>query len=458
MTKLFNEMCNAIVQPGIYNSAKHVSFENADVDSEDVYDVVGFAAASIATAAFALNQYVYGKTAPDHSIEIDNRLSYLWFQGGVKPIGWQQAPIWDDLAGDYKTKDGWIRLHTNAPHHRQVVVETFGLQNRGEIESKIRRASAAEIEVLIRSRGGAVARLMRADEWANHPQGKTASAAQLIDWQYFATKQTKHHTTTPERPLDGIKVLDLTRILAGPVASRFLSGFGANVLRIDPPGWHEGDYIVDITPGKRCATLNLKNTSDLAVLKQLIAEADVMVHGLRADALSSLGLSELERRSLNPSLIDVCLNAYGWGDESVAPWKNFRGFDSLVQMSSGIAAHGMQVAKSGKPRPMTVQALDHATGYLMAASILSGLTHLRQNGEACSTKLSLAASAELLKSTRRDTFGNAASSRTDEDFQAEIESTPWGDIQRLKSPFKIDGIDMKWSSPAVALHSSKPRF
>jgi crotonobetainyl-CoA:carnitine CoA-transferase CaiB-like acyl-CoA transferase len=90
-----------------------------------------------------------------------------------------------------------------------------------------------------------------------------------------------------------------------------------------------------------------------------VRQADVMVHGYRADALERLGLGGPAART-EPGLVDVALDAYGWS----GPWSSRRGFDSLVQMSSGIAEAGMRAAGSDKPVPLPVQALDHATGYL----------------------------------------------------------------------------------------------
>ena len=268
---------------------------------------------------------------------------------------------------------------------------------------------------------------------------------------------TKPH---PVRPLEGLKVLDLTRIIAGPVATRFLAQYGANVLRIDPKGWDEGEHIIDMIPGKSCATLDLKAPEDLTHLKTLISQADVLIHGYRADALERLGLDGPSLRALNPSLIDIAHNAYGWS----GPWRNRRGFDSLVQMSTGIADWGMHVAYgerpqiSQKPRPMSVQALDHATGYLIAASALRGLSHLRDYGEASSARLSLARTAEFLKTTAQDQFSADPMAESPEDISPDIENTPLGPIRRLKSPLHIDEIKPFWSKPAGLLHQSRAEF
>lgn len=460
---LFQKMCEALpVLEGCF-SADQIVFQNKNVSSEDVFSVTELASSSVALASAALLQYAFGHKALDRQILVDQRLSYLWFGSSVRPLGWALPSPWDDLAGDYQTCDGWIRLHTNAPHHKKVVCKVLGDLDRASMAKQVEKWCSAELEMAITSNGGAAAELMSADQWMSHPQGNAVLEEPLIAWDAFAGEMCagdvlegskRHHIIDPLRPLKGLKVLDLTRILAGPVATRFLAGFGADVLRIDPPLWDEGDHVIDITPGKTCATLDLSNGDDLNVMRKLITQADVMVHGLRADALGKFGLSDEERRKLNPSLIDISLNAYGW----TGPWRDRRGFDSLVQMSTGIAYHGMQVLGSNKPHPLTVQALDHATGYLMAAAILAGLYQRKERGQAVSAKLSLAATAELLKSTQAKRFGKVSTAKALSDYAPDIEQTFCGNILRLKRPVVIPGLDMHWSSPAINLHSSLPMF
>lgn len=150
------------------------------------------------------------------------------------------------------------------------------------------------------------------------------------------------------RPLPGIRILILTRIIAGPVATRLLAGPGAQMPRLDPPDWHEPTLEEEITPGKRCARLNIKTANDKQRLIDLLCQADVLVHGYRADALDALGLDSETRARLRPGLVDVSLNAWGWS----GPWRNRRGFDSLVQMACGIAAAGQQWRQADKPLPV----------------------------------------------------------------------------------------------------------
>jgi crotonobetainyl-CoA:carnitine CoA-transferase CaiB-like acyl-CoA transferase len=246
----------------------------------------------------------------------------------------------------------------------------------------------------------------------------------------------------------------MTRVLAGPVASRFLAGYGAEVLRIDPPSWDEGPVIPEVTVGKRCARLDLNRSEDRSTFERLLSKADIFVHGYRPGALDHLGFDAVRRRSLSPGLIDVCLDAYGWS----GPWASRRGFDSLVQMSAGIADAGMQWRKADKPVPLPVQALDHATGYLMAAVAIRGVTRRMVQGNGTEARLSLARTAKMLIDAGAGGAADPLAAETTADLSPEIEATDWGQAQRLNSPITIDGAPMRWESPARKLGSSEARW
>ena len=256
------------------------------------------------------------------------------------------------------------------------------------------------------------------------------------------------------RPLAGVRVLDLTRVLAGPVATRWLAALGADVLRIDPPDWDEPAVIPEVTLGKRCARLDVKLQAGRDHLVALLASADVLVHGYRPGALAGLGLDDQERDAIRPGLIDVSLDAYGWS----GPWAARRGFDSLVQMSAGIAAHGMVTFGTDEPRPLPVQALDHATGYLMATAVLRSLTDRLHDGRGTRARMSLARTGSLLVSMGAPTPEGPAIVMGDEDFDPRLESTAWGALRRLRPPAEIVGTPLAWDGPAVPLGSVPPSW
>lgn len=434
---------------------RNIDMSSSEFCSNDIFAVSDLAAYSMLSAALALRQYAgLHHTA---SIKIDKSLAYFWFHQSVEPIGWDMSPVWDDLAGDYPAQNGFVRLHTNAAHHKSAAILALGAKSRAQIAAIIAKMEAVNVENKLVSANGAASMMMSCDQWAKHPQGLVVASEPLIAKHLSETAVTSPpmaRKRNQSRPLTGIKVLDLTRIIAGPVATRFLAAYGADVLRIDPPGWSEGDYIVDLNIGKRCATLDLQTPLGKAKLRELITQADILVHGYRTDALDRIGLGASERRKLNIALIDVALNAYGWQ----GPWKNRRGFDSLVQMSAGIADFGMRSTGHDQPRPLSVQALDHATGYLMAASAIRGLSYLRDNGYGSSWRLSLAATADFLKNFQYAQFAKLTRPIERSDYQIAIEHTDLGPVQRLKWPIKIDDMDQSWDQPATRLHQADPLF
>ncbi|MBY8948841.1 CoA transferase [Pseudomonas sp. SH10-3B] len=419
------------------------------------YAVTELASASIGAAGQAVAQLIQQQTGRLPSVSVDRRLASFWFSSSIRPLGWQVPPLWDPVAGDYASADGWIRLHTNAPHHRAAAERVLGkVADRAEMASKVAAWNAAELEQAIVDHGGCAAQMRTWQAWQQHPQGLAVNAEALVQRQTFETTTDKPWRGSVARPLAGLKVLDLTRVLAGPVASRFLAGLGADVMRIDSPTWNEPGVVPEMTLGKRCARLDLKQAEDRQVFEGLLKAADILFHGYRADALEQLGYTADNLQALAPGLIDVSLNAYGWS----GPWRNRRGFDSLVQMSSGIAAAGMAWKQADKPVPLPVQALDHATGYLMAASAIRALSERFTSGRGGSARLSLARTARLLVDAGQVPEQPALREEEPEDQGLVVEQTAWGQAHRLLPPLTIGGTPLQWDLPAGELGSHRPQW
>lgn len=422
------------------------------------FAVTDLAAASIGAAALAVQQLMVAQGAASSTVTVDRRLASMWFSRSIQPLGWELPPLWDAIAGDYPTADGWIRLHTNAPHHRKAALAALGCAgDRATVARAVAAWPGLALEEAVIAQGGCAALMRSMVEWQAHPQGCAVAAEPLIAFVTTAGVGASPWPWTAGRPLAGLKVLDLTRVLAGPVATRFLAGYGADVLRIDPPDWNEPGVIPEVTLGKRCARLDLTQPADRAIFDHLLAEADVLVHGYRPAALERLGYGEAIRRQLNPTLIDVALDAYGW----TGPQSGRRGFDSLVQMSCGIAQRGMTMQCADKPIPLPVQALDHATGYLIAATVVRALIARLTEGRTLQARLSLARTAKLL--TDFLPLAQAASSQplapaTDADYAPDLEQTEWGPARRYRPPAAIATVPMMWDRPASSLGSAVARW
>jgi crotonobetainyl-CoA:carnitine CoA-transferase CaiB-like acyl-CoA transferase len=416
-------------------------------DLPSVFSVTDLAATSVAAAglaAAALLQSGDGRVRP---VRVDSRLASMWFASSIRPDGWAPPPPWDPIAGDYPCADGWIRLHTNAPHHRKAALAALDTpEEKDAVAAAVKKWDGDRLESAIVEAGGCAARMQTVTEWAKGEAGAGVAAEPLVTWETIGTASSTAQAMDPARPLAGIRVLDLTRVLAGPVATRFLAGLDADVLRIDPPDWDEPGVVPEVMAGKRSARLDLRGNADRQRFENLLRGADVLIHGYRNGALAGLGYGEAERAALNPGLIDVALDAYGW----TGPWRDRRGFDSLVQMSCGIAEAGMRLSGRDRPTPLPVQALDHATGYLMAAAAIHALSERRRTGRLLRARLSLAATAALLTRYPQDT-GDPLAAETEADLGPETEQTGWGPAKRLKPPLDIEGVNLVFPLPAMPL-------
>ncbi len=403
------------------------------------YPVSALATAATATAATTAAELCSALGFPRPTPVVDRGLADRWFSLVVEPDGWTLPSPWDALAGDYRAADGWVRLHTNAPHHRLAALRALGVPGlRDEVEQAVAVRRAHEVEQSVVAEGGCAAELRPPAEWAAHPQGAAVAREPLVA---SATTDADSVGTAwrpdPQRPLAGLRVLDLTRVIAGPAATRVLAALGADVLRIDPPGWDEPALVPDMTLGKRTASVDAQDPDGRRRLEELLAGSDVIVHGYRADALERLGLGDAVRRAARPGLVDVSIDAYG----HTGPWATRRGFDSLVQMSSGIAWAG----DDADPDPLPVQALDYATGHLAASAVLAGLAQRVLVGRGTRSRVSLARTALELE-VARGQAGESEPVPSDADAPADGEaraaelSTPWGAARVPPPPFGLDGV------------------
>lgn len=418
------------------------------------FDVTGFAQDAVGVASLAVAELLAARLgAPLGAVEVDSVDAAAAFRSEalLAPQGWSLPPPWDPIAGDYQARDRWLRLHTNYDHHRAAAFAALGLPasaGRAEVTAAVARSDAASIEAAVVEAGGCAAAMYTRDEWLATAHGRATATEEPIA---LTTRPTVAAPLAPltagEAPLAGVRVLELTRVLAGPVCARFLAAHGADVLRIDPPGFVEVAALVpDTTAGKRCASLALDTDEGRARFFELVRGADVLLHGLRPGALARLGLDEETLRALNPSLITATLDAYGWQ----GPWRERRGFDSLVQMSAGIAAH------NASPAPLPAQALDHGTGYLLAAAIGRALTGraLHQRPAAIRASL-LGAANHLIARGPTDPVGSAPPWP---DHVLETADTAWGPVRRVRCPGRIAGTTARWTHAPGPLGSASPRW
>jgi CoA-transferase family III len=345
----------------------------------------------------------------------------------------------DPLSAFHRTADGWLRLHANYPWHRAAALAVLGC-TEAEVPAAVAARGAVELEDALHAAGGVGAAVRTERVW----RGVAGPAPRLVEHRVLgpAAARTEH------RP----RVLDLTRVIAGPVATRTLAAHGADVLRLDAPQRPEIPMQYwDTLPGKRSALLDLH--AEHETLELLLAGADVVVTGYRPGALDRFGLAPDELARRHPGLVVVTVSA--WGHQG--PWAGRRGFDSLVQAACGIAvAEGAPDA----PGALPAQVLDHVTGYLGAAAALLGLARQRREGSTHCYRLSLAGTAAWLQSLPRRLGTAAAGTDAAEQqdpapYLTEIDA-PDGRLTLARPPGTIEGRPLSWPDPAPSFGTAAP--
>jgi hypothetical protein len=327
--------------------------------------------------------------------------------------------------------------------------------DRQALARAVRERDGAELEEAVAAGTGAAALCRTAAEWREHPQGRAVAAESLIaaDYNQGADDRSRRWAPLPSRPLSGVRVLDLTRVLAGPTATRYLASYGAEVLRVDPPGYDEPRGTLVATYGKRCTALDLHSTDGFDQFTRLLSEADILVHGFRAGVMERFGLDGRTRALLRPGLIDVSLRAYGW----TGPWAGRRGFDTLVEMANGMAAAGMAWAEARVPVLMPIQALDFGTGHLAAAAAIHGLTHRLLTGQGSSWRLSLAATGNFLASFRPSP-GQRDLSDVEPPLDPRVRGSVLGPIRLPQPALVVAGAPQYWDRAGDGYGTSVPQW
>jgi hypothetical protein len=307
---------------------------------------------------------------------------------------------------------------------------------------------------------GLVATMMRSPaEWAAHPQARAVARLPLFEITKIGEAPARPLPGFPEeeerRPLSGIRVIDLTRVIAGPVCGRVLAAHGADVMRITAPhlpGLPELD--IDTGRGKLSASVDLRATDDRGWLRALVHEAHVFVQGYRPGALAARGFSPEALAELRPGIVAVSLSAYS----HEGPWASRRGFDSLVQNATGINVAEAEAAGTAAPKELPAQALDHASGYLMAFGAMMALMRKAREGGSWHVRVSLAQTGHWLRGIGRVADGFACPEPTGGEIKALADEmdTPFGRLGFIRHAARLSETPARWSRPPVKLGTHAP--
>ena len=415
---------------------------------------------SIAAAAMAAADIWKHRSGQAQDIAVDMRHAvvecrserYLRVDG--KPPG----PAWDAIAGIYQTGDNrFVRLHTNFPHHREAVCNVLDCKpEREAVQAALSQWEGEKFETAAYAAGGVVAMMRSREEWTATPPARGLAELPLITIEKIGDTAPRPWPSG-DRPLSGVRVLDLSRVIAGPVAGRTLAVHGADVLLISSQNLPAIHWLtIDTGRGKLTSFADLKTEQGREVLRGLLEQADIFSQGYRPASIAALGFSPEDAARIRPGIVYVSLSAYG----HAGPWAGRRGFDSLVQTSTGFNHAEGQAAGIDGPKELPAAMLDHATGYLMAFGAMIAKARQAREGGSWHVRVSLARTGNWLWN-----LGRVADGFKTEDLKAEavaplLEEIPsgFGPLRSVRHSAALSKTPAFWARPAMPLGSHLPQW
>jgi crotonobetainyl-CoA:carnitine CoA-transferase CaiB-like acyl-CoA transferase len=415
------------------------------------------AQATIAAATLAAAELWRLRTGRRQRASVDMREAAIEFRSErYLRVDDKPAPeIWDRIAGLYRCGDGrWVRLHTNYPHHRDGVLKLLGCAyERAAVQEALQSWNAEALETAASEAGLVVTACRSFAEWDAHEQARAIAGLPLFSIDKIGDAPPKP-LPAGNRPLAGLRVLDLTRVIAGPVCGRTLAAHGADVLLVTAPHLPATEvFVIDSGRGKLSTSLDLRQADARATLEGLLRQADVFVQGYRPGAIAHHGFGPADAARVRPGLIYVSLCAYG----HAGPWAGRRGFDSLVQTASGFNDAEAQAAGAREPKALPCQALDHGTGYLMAYAVMTALKRRAAEGGSFHVRASLAQTGFWLRGLGRvNGFGAPDPAFDDVRDRLEEIDSGFGRLTAVKHAGVLTDTLARWERPSVPLGTHAP--
>jgi crotonobetainyl-CoA:carnitine CoA-transferase CaiB-like acyl-CoA transferase len=417
------------------------------------------AQATIAAAGLAAAELWRLRTGKRQRVSVDMRNAAIEFRSEhyLRINGKPYDEYHDDIAGLYRCGDGrWVRLHTNLPHHCSGLLALLKCpHDKAAVQRVLDGWQGEALETAAAEAGLVVTACRSFAEWDAHPQGRAVAGLPLFTIDQIGDAPPKP-LAPAERPLSGIKVLDLTRIIAGPVCGRTLAVHGADVLLVTAPHLPAMlPLVMDTGRGKLSASLDLRDKSARETLAELVRDADVFVQGYRPGAIAAHGFSPQEVARINPGIVYVSLCAYG----QEGPWANRRGFDSLVQTASGLNAAEAEAFGEKDPRALPCQELDHATGYLLAFATMAALARRAERGGSWHVRTSLAQTGHWFRNLGRIDGMTCPDPKFDDvrDCLEQSESG-FGTLTAVRHSAVMDETPPRWVRPSVPPGTHPPAW
>jgi crotonobetainyl-CoA:carnitine CoA-transferase CaiB-like acyl-CoA transferase len=362
------------------------------------------------------------------------------------------------ITGFYPLRDGrWMYLHCNFPNLRDRNVEILGVPaNKEAVTAAVAKWDGLELESAIMEGGGACSFVRSEEEWRALPQMQVVAKLPLLEIVKIG-EAPPQPLPAGDRPLSGVRVLDLTRVLAGPACARTLAEHGADVLRVtrkDLPDLGPPSD-VDTGIGKLQTHIDLRNPAEAETMRALVRGCDVFLQSYRPGALAGRGFSPEALAELRPGIVYVTLSA--WGHEG--PWRGRRGYDTVVQSANGMAWQG----KRERPAFLPYAAQDYVVGALLAYGALVALGRRAREGGSWLVRASLAGAGHWIR--RHGLLKPAEYEKLPKEFPAEeLQSllmqhdSPLGRITHLAPVVQMSETPGRWARPAAPRGAHRPEW
>ncbi len=430
-----------------------ITLTGADPALPSIFRIGTAAAVTIGAASLAAAEFWRSRSGVRQSVTLDMRDAAIAFRSEsyTRILGRKPGEFWEPASGYFRTSDDrWVQLHCQFPHLRDGVLEVLGCGNdRSEVAAAVAHWDGLALEQRCREERLCVALVRTPEEWLAHPQARALASLPLLEIIRIDNAPAEPLPTRPDRPLSGVKVLELTKVIAGPVCGRTLASHGAEVIRVGAghlPALEP--LVIDTGLGKRSAFVDLRDTTQCDTLRHMARGADVFVQGYRPGTIAGRGFGLDDLAALRPGIVYVTLSAYG----HAGPWQDWRGFDSLTQSASGIVHEGMTAFGAYGPHPLPCQALDHGTGYLAAFGAMIALKRRVEEGGSWLVRVSLAQTGRWIQGLGRvDGIHAIMPAEADIGDLLEIHDSPWGEVRHVRCPARMSATTPYWESGPVPL-------
>lgn len=433
-----------------------VTLTGADPILPSGFKVGTAAQATIAASGLAAAEIHRRRGGPAQRVSVAMRDAAIEFRSEhyCAVNGETRGDGWDSIAGLYPTGGGgFVRLHTNFPHHRAGVLKLLGCEGeRSAVAAALMQWDAVAFETAAAEAGMAVSAARDFAAWDAHPQGQAVATLPPLVIERIGDAPPRPLPPLAARPLAGIRVLDLTRVIAGPVAGRTLAAHGADVLHVTAPHLPSlTALVIDTGRGKRCAALDLRDPDQKARMEGLVRGADVFLQGYRPGALAGLGFGPEQLAAINPGIVCVSLSAYGHR----GPWAGRHGFDSLTQTATGINWAEARAAGEAKPRVLPCQVLDHGSGYLLALGAMAALMRRAEEGGSWLVRVCLAGTGHWMRGLGAQPGGMAVPDIGEDQVHDRLEESQsgFGHLVAVKHAAVLERTPAHWALPSMPLGS-----